>query len=452
MNEIIEKDVSELQSKGKKFKFSIKRTLLGVISAALVFPSIPNVEYQIALKKANNSTYIEEVLSTDQSREEQIAQIFAEAIENNNNIPDDIKDRVIESFTTQVINRAGGFFTDETIRNMYAVASTEKITEMSSFSKEHGWWGGDYNSYTNTYSLYASTEQSNSSLIAHEQLHAILKKGLIDTGLTNGLNGYGMNEAFTTLFGENDYSYSQESNIVDILGAIIGYNDLVQYYVNRDLSGLKKELNQYLSPKETNKLIRNIDLDVFSGYLETFLEKNNIPYNADKLYESAKSRRLQNIESLKKIFENKYGVSIEESKLGQLIFNSLFFIDDDKFDPHQSYYTITFSDENNIKISMFNGSIDGIANGIINKSMEQITVDENESAETIIAKEFNLDEIRGYSLNSINNSQTNVRIHGISFIVNKDDLETFNYEQAFNDAITRIQATKDITMEEDREN
>lgn len=213
---------------------------------------------------------------------------------------------------------------------MYAVASTEKITEMSSFAKEHGWWSGDYNSYTNVYSLYSSTEKASSSLIAHEQ-------------------------------------------------------------------------------QDTNKLIRNIDLDVFSGYLRDFLESNNIQYNPDKLSENAKSRKSQNIEILKTIFENKYGVSVEDSKLGQLIFNSAYFIDDDEFDTNQDYYYFTFVDEDNIKVSMCNYSIDGIAKGIINKSMEEICYNESESAETIIVKEFDLDEINGYSILPLNDKQVEVK-------------------------------------------
>ena len=158
---------------------------------------------------------------------------------------------------------------------MYAVASTQEIKQMSDFAAEHGWWNGDYNSFSNTYSLDNSVEDADLSLIAHEQLHAILKTGIIDTGFTNFIiNGYGINEGTTSLFGKNDNAYFAESNIVDTLGLIIGYDTLFKYYVEGDLSGLKKELNQYISPQETNDLIRNLDLNVFTSYFETFLIKN----------------------------------------------------------------------------------------------------------------------------------------------------------------------------------
>ena len=58
-------------------KIVLKRTLLGVISATLVFSTAPNIEYQIALNKANNSSYIEKVLSSnDKTKEDKISQIY----------------------------------------------------------------------------------------------------------------------------------------------------------------------------------------------------------------------------------------------------------------------------------------------------------------------------------------------------------------------------------------
>lgn len=455
MDEITEKDVSELKSKGKKIKIIIKRTLLGVVSAALIFSLLPNVQYQIALQKANNDTYIKDVLSSDETREEKIAKIFEEAINNNENISSELKKRIIDSFTTQVINRAGCFFTDKTIMNMYAVASTEKIKEMSNFSKEHGWWSGNYNPYTNTYSLY-NGEESDYSLIAHEQLHAILKNGLINTGFTNGLNGYGINEAATSLLGKNDYSYSDERNALNILSMIIGYNTVLQYYVNSDLAGLKKELNKYIPPEETNKLISNIDLDVFSSYFETFLQKNHIQYNEDKLYERYNNRRQQNIEILKHLFENKYGVQIENSKLGQLIFNSAYFINPEDLDFDKSYYSFSFKSEQSISIKISTPSFEGLANRIINKNLTEISTSVDESKESIIIKELNLegvvDQIRGYLLTQYGKNKTSVSIQSFSIVVNKDELENFNYEEILNNIISRINNSKEIgNIEDERE-
>lgn len=446
MEEIVEKDVNELQNKKKTFKTTMKKTLLGIISTALVFSTIPNISYQVALQKANDSSYIEEVLSTDQKKEDKIAQIFAEAIKKNNNIPDGLKNRIIESFTTQVIDRAGVFFTDETIRNMYAVASTERIKEMSSFAKEHGWWTGDYNSYTNRYSIDSTVGENDDSLIAHEQLHAILKKGMINTGVMRGLHGYGLNEGFTATFGKDDESYLGESDIVDVLGMLLGYNNVFQYYFNSDLSGLKKELNQYLSPVETYKLIHNIDVDVFSSYFQGFLEKNNIKYNEDKFIEHTKKRKLQNIEILEKIFENKYGVPYKESKFGQLIFNSIYFIDDEDYDPKKVNFSFAFFDDNNVKISLYSSSENGLASSIVNKKFDQPYGDVN----AYFAKEFDLEGISAHEFMKINDEQTKVTIHGISCIVNIDDLETFDVEQFLNDVRTKLQTSQNIDVEEER--
>ena len=218
LDELIEeKDIGELKKKGKKFKFPIKRTLLGVLCTTLIWSAIPNIEYNIARIQANNNKYITSVLEdTNLSKEQQIAQIYKTALMENKNIPDDIKELLIASFTSEVINHAGIFFTEDTIRNMYAVAKTEKISQMSEFAKEHGWWSGD-----------------------------------------------GINEGATTFFGKSDSSYYSENNIINILGFIIGYENLLETYTNSDLSVLKKMLYQYISPQEANELIHKIDLNVF---------------------------------------------------------------------------------------------------------------------------------------------------------------------------------------------
>lgn len=433
MDEIIEKDIDDLKSKGKQFKIVLKRTLLGVISATLIFSMVPNIEYQIALNKANNSSYIEEVLSSnDKTKEEKISQIFTQAIENNDKIPDDLKTRVIESFTEEVINRAGSFFTDKTIKNMHAVASTQKIEEMLEFSVEHGWWSGSYRSYFNTYSLDTTTEEPESTLIAHEQLHAIVKTGLIDTGFTNFIySGYGINEGTTALIGKNDNSYFTENNIVDTLGMIIGYDTLFKYYMEGDLSGLKKELNQYISPQETNAFIRNLDLNVFTGFFETFLLKNNISYDSEKISKTINNRNKKIIETLKVIFENKYGTSIEESKFGNLIFNNPFFIDEEEYDPNKTYYAISFNDENSVKLNIGNYNLDnGVCEFIINKSINELN---GQDIENLIAKELNVDGIAGYSIKYLNKHESRVIVSGIYVIVNMDEIENYDYEKLLKD-------------------
>lgn len=263
MDELIEeKDVSKLKT--KKIKFAIKRTLIGILCATLVWTSIPNIKYSVERIQADNSQYITNVLEDNSlSKEQQIAQIYKKALMENKNIPDDIKEALIDSFTSEVINHAGVFFTEDTIKNMYAVAKTEKVSPTSEFAKEHGWWSGDYNSYKNEITVNLDGSEYDKSLLAHEQLHAILKKGLWGTGLTTGIEGYGINEGATTFFGKSDNCYYSEKNIINSLGLILEYKNLLETYTSSDLSGLKKMLYQYVPPQEANELIHKIDLNVF---------------------------------------------------------------------------------------------------------------------------------------------------------------------------------------------
>lgn len=431
MEEIIEKNVEDLKSKCKKIKISLKRTLLGIISATLVFSTLPNIEYKIALYEANHSPYIEEVLATEQTKEEKIAQIFAQAIQGNDNIPDDVKDRVIEAFTTEVINHTGYFFTDKVIKNMYAVASTQKIEQMSDYAIEHGWWDGDYSSYLNTYTLPGTIEDTDLSIIAHEQMHAILKRGMVNTGFTNFIiHGYGINEGTTAIFGKNDESYSIEQNIVDTLGLIIGYDTVFKYFVDSDLRGLKKELNKYISPKETNKLIKNMDLNVFADYLISFLDNNDIPFNEPKLYESYTNRKNEIKDILKKIFKNKNGIPMEESTFGKVILNSSFFkepltIYEQLQDNEKINYSITFNNANTV---IFNINLDYSYEYqcIINQNFREINV---EDTKNYITNKLNVDGVREIGVEALNDTQSLISSGMYYISIPIDEIEEFDYNK-----------------------
>lgn len=185
MDKIEEKDIETLKQNGKKFKFSIKKTIAGIMISTIIVSGLPHLQYKVALYKAQNDTYISQLLESNIDKKDKIAQIYEKAINNNKNIPQELKEKLIRSFIDLVIDVYGDFFDDKTIYNMYAVASTEKITEISDFAKEHGWYRGDYNPYTNTISLEDTIEDCSEILIAHEQLHAILKSGLLSSGLAN---------------------------------------------------------------------------------------------------------------------------------------------------------------------------------------------------------------------------------------------------------------------------
>lgn len=264
MEVITEKDPSILisKSRAKQFIISAKRTLIGCMAVITVFSVLqPNINYAIARKEADSSGYITSVLEDKSlSKEQQIAQIYKTAIMENNNIPKDIKDMLIDAFTSEVINYSGMFFTEDTIRNMYAVAKTETIKIIPEFIKDIGWWGGDYASYKNEIDV---AELDDKRLLAHEQLHATLKKGLFGTGFTPALKGYGVNEGATESLLESESDYFEEREMINILGLILGYKDVFQTYTNSSLNSLKKLICQYISPRKANELISLIDLNTF---------------------------------------------------------------------------------------------------------------------------------------------------------------------------------------------
>jgi len=261
-NLVEEKDVKDLQKEEKKFKFSLKRTLLGIFSVLLLWSTKPNIEYAITKLEADNNSYIARILNdTSLSREEQISQIYQTALMENHKISEDLKKRLMDAFTTEVIAYAGCFFTDEIIKNMYAVVKTEDIREMYKFEKEYGWWDGNYISFSNSISI--DSMYADKTLLAHEQMHAILKDGLFGSGLIHGIHGYGINEGATVSFVKSDHSYSFQNRTFDLLGLVLGYKDIFQTYTNSNLSELMQILSQYIPPQEAKELILLLDRDVF---------------------------------------------------------------------------------------------------------------------------------------------------------------------------------------------
>lgn len=321
-----EKDIKELRKKKKSFKQIIKKTVIGVCTAATIFSMIPNIRYGVALVNAKNNSYIVQTFNDNISRKEQVALIFAEGIRNNPNISEEFKEIIIYSFTENVINKFGDFFPEQLVYNMYAVASTESWTIMSDFAQKHGWWSGNYNPYLNNISIEYSNDQD---LIAHEQLHAILKYGLFGVGFTGfNLKGYAINEGANSLL-SSDETYLYEQSVVNALGLIIGYDTVFNYFLNSDLSGLKEELCRYLPANEVDKFIFNLDCYIFADYLEIFCKKNEIDFDISNknIYEHFKDYSNNQIseiqEFLIKLFEAKYNISIDESLFGKILINYL---------------------------------------------------------------------------------------------------------------------------------
>ena len=352
------KELDEKELKNKKIKSKVKKTILGITIGSFIISLTPNIKYRIALNKAKKNSEITRLLEDKDNREKNIKTIYEMAINSNSNMSDENKKLFIDSFEEEFIIPYHDIILDETVYNMYAVASTQKVKEIDENVLNHAWWSGDYNSYFNT--IYIAPYDDH-TLIAHEQLHGILKTGLYDTGYTNGLNGYGINEALTVSLIKNDNSYFDEYLLSDYMGLIIGYDKVYNYYLNSDLSSLKKELNQYLSKEDTEKLISSIDMQVYSRYGLDFMVRNNIGSKSDKddkfiiisqeqVDDYKNKKRIESKELMKKLFEAKYKCKPEESNLGRIIFgkdNDLF---DENWDPEEPLYDVLFYDTKHVRI------------------------------------------------------------------------------------------------------
>lgn len=164
--------------KNKRFIISAKRTLAGVLTTFMLF-NIPTINYAIARNEATHNSYITSVLEDESlSKEQQIAKIYIKAIDENNNIPDETKELLKEAFVFEIIDYSGGFFTKDTIMNMYAVAKTQKVGIIPEFISNNGWFAGDYDVIPNKIWV---TDLNDIKLLGHEELHAILKHGFNGT-------------------------------------------------------------------------------------------------------------------------------------------------------------------------------------------------------------------------------------------------------------------------------
>lgn len=350
---------NEIELKDKNIKSNVKIAILAFAIGSSLISLTPNIKYKIALLKAKNNKEIIRLINDKNNKEENIKTIYELAINKNNNIPIESKKILIKAFEENFIEPYYNLILDETIYNMYAVASTQRVKEMSKTAKKYGWWSGDYNSYTNTIYLYSYNSKV---LVAHEQLHAILKTGLFDMGYTKGLNGYALNEALTVSLIKGDDSYYDQFLVSDYLGLIIGYDKLYKYYMLGDLDGLKNELNKYIEKEETEKLIRNMDVQVFNDYGLIFLTTNNVGYvdsdnentinilDRRKIFNYKMRLEKENTEILMNLFESKYNCKVEDSNLGRIIFgngNDLF---DKDLNPNDPIYDIYYNDPNSVKI------------------------------------------------------------------------------------------------------
>ena len=433
-NKII--NLRQASKEQKNNKLPIKRILAGCISAITIFSTIPNIKYKLARNEANYNNQIIEIMNSSDSREEQIEQIFNLAIEQNNNIKDEDKQKVIDSFMNEVVSRSSDHFNEEIIKNMYAVVKTEKISKMSPLTQQYGWWSGDYNSYTNTIKINESIDKCSPVLLAHEQLHAIMKHGIMDTGFTDKLfYGYGINEGVTALFGKRDMTYYEEANIANLLGMIIGYDTLFQCYASGDVWKLQNELSKYLENSEINELISTIDSHVYMTYINIFLEKNHIPYDQNNILEKEYQIHNKLIAILKDLFAQKYGEAIFTSNFGKALFTSEFFNNHNQ-NSKNCQHSFSYYNETNVKLTLSNNSNDGIANFLIECDVEQYPQNIKE-IRNLIAKQIGVDGVSVQKLLYIDNMHFLITISHMYDLIDIEQIQEYNYSK-FLDKINNI--------------
>ena len=233
-----------------------------------------------------------DIRNSNLPKEEKIAELYTYGILENKKIPYMYKEPLINAFCKRVIYPYGQYFTDKLIDNVYAVASTEKLEELSanytflygySFDHLSGLFVPSINtSFIRDIDKFSEVE----SVYAHEQLHNIRNYG-------NGIYLPSViEEAGTALF-SLDGTYKLERNIYSFIGYIIGYDTLAEIYFNKDKLSLEKELGKYMSDEDVKSLLS--------------LLKTNLSVSRNEVSEEAFNQRLEGIKKyLQILYEGKY--------------------------------------------------------------------------------------------------------------------------------------------------
>ena len=253
-------------------------------------------EYYNARAEAQESGRPQEIaLLTGDEKIEGISDYFSEAIMENDKINIKQKEIIIDGFEDMVIEKYGNFFTEETILNMYAVASTENCRNATSYEMGKR-VGGAYDSYLNE----IATMHNERDTFAHEQLHAISRIDCDTTGYYDKSGqGYGINEGMTCWLSDGR-GYIKLAKYSKAIGSIIGYDKLIKNYFAGNLDGLIEELNKYLSEDESINLINSMDEFVM---LYDYGEKIDETYDDETYFFKMKEDSLKEIEIDNKIKE-----------------------------------------------------------------------------------------------------------------------------------------------------
>lgn len=444
MTEIINKDPNELakKSKNKKIKMTIKKTILGILISSGLISTIPNMRYYLTKQNANKNTYFTQIINSDDSQESKLLKVYALGIDNNKNLSDEEKSKLIEAFKNEVAKGLAPFADNEFLKNIYAVTSTETIHFSSEFTKNHDWWAGYYNPYLNSIEY---DDLDNSSIIAHEQMHAITKSGIFSTGLVSKSNytfGYGMNEGVTAFFGKKDDSYGYYQEYIQLLGDIYGYDKILKFYINGDLNGLISLLSENLSKDEAIELVHAIDDQVFTEFEMTFIHKNFPTVNIDSLQNRLYKNEGITIDLVSKTYakckENKEFSNVEKDSIE----NNLFVLDprESNIDIYNKILTTvefknleqkkvkfeTFELQSGIFIINYNGS---------QKGKEYLT-----NLQEYFSK------ITNCNLGGFWMTDSKFVVQRMEFVVNNNDLNNFNYQNSVDEVISSLNTLPNITV------
>lgn len=189
----------------------------------------------------------------------------------------------------------------------------------------------------------------------------------------------------------------------------------------------------------------------FNGYLETFLNENNISYDADKMAQRYLDREKRIREIMKDIFKLKYGVDMEESELGKLIMNSYSFMTDDQIDYDKLLYNISFNDKDSVRIDFVKNDImNGVAKIIIESKGDEIDYN-NDEFKTKIANAIGVDEVHISGWSRVDENHIAIKINAVEYVVDTDKLEDFDFDKEYKDIQAKAEAYSKMQLEANQE-
>lgn len=293
--------------KRKKVLKIVRRSILALALVGITLSTYPSIEFESAYEHYKQNL---PVIKEEETNKDYVKRLYAEAIVSNKNLSEEEKNKLIDVFNSLVIDKIGDYFDEDNIAMMMAVASTESIRELGFIEKKLAWYEGSYSKYLNQLVINKPIDEVKISILAHEQLHAIVRNSF-------NFHAYAFNEFMTNNSVEGDESYLYLNRYYNILSIIVGKEKLYKLYLDGDTDLLKEELSKYSSLEDVNRFLISSDDLVFSKFYSTFL--HNIGINHNNVKEQDECERT-NEQILINMFENRFNCKLENSSLGQVLF------------------------------------------------------------------------------------------------------------------------------------